>query len=133
MKDIQRRPMASLEVPAQFDRRQHWEMAYQAVIDKIQVGESGSLEIDLGSTAFIPAEGVLALVNIARLWHRHSGEVTLLQRVQRPVLQYLERMDTFVHAAAWLVVADSFPSPGCCARSATRTHLLGSQPNFPAL
>src|SRR5258708_17367592 len=120
--------MASLEVPVEFDRRQHWEMAYQAVIDKIQVGESGSLEIDLGSTAFIPAEGVLALVNIARLWHRHSGEVTLLQRVQRPVLQYLERMDTFVHAAACLVVADPFPSPESRERTAGSTHLPAITP-----
>ncbi len=120
--------MASILVLAQFDRHQHWELAYQTVLDKIQAGESGFLEIDLGSTTFIPAEGVLALVNIARLWHRHSGEGTLLRRVQRSVLQYLERMDAFAHESAWLIAADHLPSRECWERAVASTNLLELQP-----
>ncbi len=120
--------MARLLVLTQFDRHQHWEMAYQAVLYKIEIGESGSLTIDLGYIRFIPAEGVLALVNIARLWHRHSGEATVLQQVQQPVLQYLERMDAFVHDEAWLVAADTLPTHECWERSAESTRLLELQP-----
>ncbi len=120
--------MARLLVLAQFDRRQHWEMAYEAVLDKIRAGESGSLVIDLGSVTFIPAEGVLALVNIARLWHRHSKEATVLKWVQRQVLLYLERMDAFVHDTAYLMAADTLPTHECWERSAASTNLLELQP-----
>lgn len=119
--------MAHVRVLTQFDRHQHWEIAYQDMLDKIRVGERGPLAIDLGSVTFIPAEGVLALVNIARLWHRHSGEATVLERVQRPVLQYLERMDAFAHDMACLMAADPLPAHGCWERSAASTNLLELQ------
>lgn len=120
--------MAHVGILTQFDGHQHWEIAYQDVLDKIRAGESDPLVIDLGAVTFIPAEGVLALVNIARLWHRHSGEATVLERVQRPVLQYLERMDAFAHDTACLMVADPLPAHGCWERSAASTNILELQP-----
>lgn len=120
--------MTHLRILTQFDRPQYWEIAYQAILDKMRAAESGPLKIDLGTITFIPAEGVLALVNIARLWHRYSGEATLLQRVQRPVLQYLERMDVFSHDTARLVAADPLPACECWERSPASINLLELQP-----
>ena len=120
--------MAHLLVLTQFDQCQYWETAYQDVLDKIQAGACGSLAINLSPVTFIPAEGVLALVNIARLWHRHSGEATVLERVQRPMLQYLERMDAFAHDTACLVAAEPLPAHRCWERSAASTNLLELQP-----
>ncbi len=118
--------MAYLIVPTPFDQHQHWEITYQTILDKIRSDERGPLAIDLGLVTFLPAEGVLVLVNIARLWYRHSGEITLLEQVQRPVLQYLERMDAFSYNIK-LVAADPLPASQCWERSITSTNLLELQ------
>jgi hypothetical protein len=57
---------------------------------------------NLCNIPFIPAERVLALVNVARWWHRQTGLKIRLVQLQRPVHQYLERTDLFTHCAAWL-------------------------------
>ena len=119
--------MACVLELAQFDQRQHWEMAYQDLFDRIQAGERGSLTIDLRSIRFIPAEGVLVLVNIGRLWHRHSGQATMLRQVQQRVLQYLERMNVFICNETRLIAAESLQPHETWERAEASTRLLELQ------
>ncbi len=52
------------------------------------------LIIDLRSTPFIYPEGALAVICAARLWHKHTGQQTIL-RMNDDVHSYLDRIDLF--------------------------------------
>lgn len=64
-------------------------------------GASGMLGLDLSHVTFVRADGVLALLAAARLWHGWTGEHTLLTNISQPVHAYLERTDLF--ATPWLI------------------------------
>ena len=56
----------------------------------------------MSSVSFVSVDGLLALVNTARLWHRYSDDIVVLQHVDPNVHRYLERMDLFTHCSDWL-------------------------------
>ena len=75
---------------------------YRQVKAALCQSPNGPLLLNLCNISFIPAERVLALVNVARWWHRQTGFKVRLVRLQRPVHQYLERTDLFAQCVAWL-------------------------------
>ncbi|HEU5226526.1 MAG TPA: ATP-binding protein [Ktedonobacteraceae bacterium] len=60
------------------------------------------LYLDGSGVTFLEADGVLALLNCARLWHRWTGMPCILTSLRLPIHQYLERMDVFSRYATWL-------------------------------
>lgn len=72
----------------------------QSLISLHSSGVRGMLELDLSHVAFVRANGVLALLAAARLWHSWTGEITLLTNISQPVHAYLERTDLF--ATPWM-------------------------------
>lgn len=65
------------------------------------------LMLDVSKITFVMPEAMLALINVARLWHRWTEEVVTFENLHPDVYSYLERMDVFD------VCAD-FLNPGTC-------------------
>lgn len=53
------------------------------------------LTLDLRDVSFIRPAGIVALISIARLWHRQRGGHILISEIQPSVYAYLERMNLF--------------------------------------
>lgn len=106
------------------DRWQAQEMLYRQVVTALRQSPSGPLLLNLRAIPFIPAERVLALVNVARLWHRQTGFKARLVQLQRPVHQYLERTDVFTQGNPWLEVDHPLALEERFERSKTSRRLL---------
>lgn len=101
----------------------HQEDLYKAVAGALSAGSSGPLMLNMHHLSFIPAEGVLALVSVARLWHRETGERTILRNLQVQVHQYLERVDLFTRCADWITAEDELDRGLCWERSMESSNL----------
>ena len=53
------------------------------------------LTLNLGDVSFIRPAGIVALISIARLWHRQHAGYILISEIQPAVYAYLERMNLF--------------------------------------
>lgn len=109
--------LARLDTPAQHDG------LYTSVVGALTTGHQGALILDLRDLAFIPADGILALVGVARLWHRETGGVTRLRHMQLAVHQYLERMDLFTRCGDWIMAEEGLDSTLCWERSIESANL----------
>lgn len=99
--------LSRLDIPA------HHDHLYTAVTNALSMCSSGPLILNMRHLPFLPADGVLALVGVARLWHRQTCERTILRNLQVPVHQYLERIDLFTRCGDW-ITADVALDPALC-------------------
>jgi hypothetical protein len=60
------------------------------------------LIVDLNDCGFLPAQGLLALITAARLWHSWTDSPVRLKNLQEPVHQYMERADLFTACGQWV-------------------------------
>ncbi len=82
------------------------------------------LSLDCSWIAFVPPEGIVTLITVARLWHQATGRRIRLCNLQSQVHKYLERMDLFTQCAAWLVEEQPLPAWERFDRSANSATLL---------
>lgn len=96
--------MSSIRIiaPVTSDNCLQYEDLYSQVASLCSTNRMQLLQIDMSAVSFVSVDGLLALVCIARLWHRCSGDIVVLQHVDPKVHRYLERMDLFTHCNAWL-------------------------------
>lgn len=73
----------------------------QSLVKLYASGALEQLEVDLSRVSFVRADGVLALLAAARLWHCWTGESTLLTQIPQQVHAYLERANLFT--LPWLI------------------------------
>lgn len=86
------------------------------------------LEIDLSFTSFLRPDGILAIVNAARLWHRWTQSRLLLTNLQSDVHKYLERIDLFTVCSKWLITTEVIQEEDRYARSTASRTLLEIMP-----
>jgi hypothetical protein len=95
-----------------------------AALGARRTGAAGPLLIDLAQVRFVRADGILTLVTAARLWHRWTGQRTVLCAMQPQVHRYLERMDLFTQCHLWLDQEYILPLSERFDRSPTSYRLL---------
>ncbi|MDP9469085.1 MAG: hypothetical protein M3Q71_00240 [Chloroflexota bacterium] len=78
------------------------EALYDQVIGARPAGQTEPLTLDLSQVSFVPADMLLRLVTVARLWHRWTGHRTALVGMRSDVHQYLERMNLFSTCGEWV-------------------------------
>jgi hypothetical protein len=67
------------------------------------------LRLNLAHVSFVRVDGLLALVNVARLWNQRTHQRTTLCGMRPKVHQYLERMDLFRTCSPWIVQDQELP------------------------
>lgn len=87
---------------SRFGSFEYVEELYRQVVATHSIGDIRPLALDLSLISFLPAEGLLALLSITRLWYRWTGTRTVLTGMQLSVHRYLEHMDLFTQCAHWL-------------------------------
>ncbi|HEY1390270.1 MAG TPA: hypothetical protein VGF38_17160 [Ktedonobacterales bacterium] len=93
---------------------------YLHALDRGQ--QRGVLELDLSPIRFLQADGVLALLSCARLWHRWTQESTILANIPLEVHAYLERTNLF--AMPYIHTAQPLPPEFLYRRSSQSRTLL---------
>lgn len=78
------------------------EALYQQVVEALDAGAAEPLAVDLSVIGFLRPNEILALVSIARLWHRRTGHRMTLVAMQSQVHRYLERVDLFTTCGEWV-------------------------------
>jgi len=70
----------------------------------------------------------MMLITGARLWHRMTGQPTILAGIQPEVHKYLERMDVFSVCSHWIQQASPLNPAECWSRSQSPRKLLEVMP-----
>jgi len=95
-------PVQLLMLPSTFGSFSYVEELYRQINVVQCTGAMGPLHLNLSLVPFLPAEGLIALVSVARLWYRWTGTRTVLTCMSSSVHRYLERMNLFTQCVLWL-------------------------------
>lgn len=88
--------------PATHDGHLQYEDLYTLIVSLRNGRRTQPLAVDMSRVFFVYVDELLALLCIARLWHRWTGSPIRLQQLEPKVHRYLERMDLFSHCSDWL-------------------------------
>lgn len=82
------------------------------------------LTLNLSDVSFIRPAGIVALISIARLWHRQCGGHILISEIQSSVYAYLERMNLFAEFGNVIRLPNPFVPAETYSRSDNSKSLL---------
>lgn len=101
--------MISLK-PLSLDTGVGIENLYRQIVEALEETKiSEPLFLDCTNISFVRPESIIALITVARLWHRSTAQKVHLHNIPPSVHQYLERMDLFTQCESWLVETQQLP------------------------
>jgi hypothetical protein len=110
------------------DTPERVEFLYMKLRASFESGCRSSIALDLSPVSFVYPDGLLAIANAARLWHRWTGTRVVLMGMQPQIHKYLERMDLFTVCRNWLYPDPALRLMDPYDRSPASTRLLEVMP-----